>query len=309
MDERCDLIRSVRNDRFIYIRNYMPHLIYGQYIEYMFQTPTTRVWKELYDKGGLRPPQTFFWEPKPPEELYDLESDPDEVRNLASAPDHQRMRDELRSALRDHALKIRDAGFLGEAEMHRRAEGTTIYEMAHDEGRYPLSEVMGMAELASNLRPEALGELRKGLRHSDSAVRYWAALGFLMRGEKAFSEGRADLTAALEDSSPSVRVVVAEILGRFGDPGEVSASIAALKTHASPVDNGAYISMMALNAIANLGAKADSLKPYLRDMPLKDPKAPARANSYVERLVNDLAGPLAKPAPKRGALRKQKQPV
>ena len=46
MDERYDLVRSVRDQRYIYIRNYMPHKIYGQYIDYMFQTPTTRVWKK-----------------------------------------------------------------------------------------------------------------------------------------------------------------------------------------------------------------------------------------------------------------------
>jgi len=28
----------------------MPHKIYGQYIAYMFQTPTTQVWKRLYPK-------------------------------------------------------------------------------------------------------------------------------------------------------------------------------------------------------------------------------------------------------------------
>ena len=42
MDERYDMVRSVRDQRYVYIRNYMPHLIYGQHIDYMFQTPTTR---------------------------------------------------------------------------------------------------------------------------------------------------------------------------------------------------------------------------------------------------------------------------
>ncbi|HTM48557.1 MAG TPA: sulfatase, partial [Bryobacteraceae bacterium] len=80
MDERYDMVRSVRDGRYVYIRNYMPHKIYGQHIDYMFQTPTTSVWKKLYDEGKLQPPKTYFWETKPPEELYDLENDPDEVR-------------------------------------------------------------------------------------------------------------------------------------------------------------------------------------------------------------------------------------
>ena len=37
-----DYYRSVRNERYIYIRNYMPHLPQGQHVEYMFATPATR---------------------------------------------------------------------------------------------------------------------------------------------------------------------------------------------------------------------------------------------------------------------------
>ena len=59
MDERYDMVRVVRDKRYIYIRNYMPHKIYGQYIAYMFQTPTTQVWKDLYDQGELQPPNWF----------------------------------------------------------------------------------------------------------------------------------------------------------------------------------------------------------------------------------------------------------
>src|SRR5205807_2029380 len=35
MDERYDLVRSVTDGRYVYIRNYMPHKIYGQHIDYM----------------------------------------------------------------------------------------------------------------------------------------------------------------------------------------------------------------------------------------------------------------------------------
>ncbi len=41
MDERYDMLRTVRDKRYVYIRNYMPHKIYGQYLAYMFKTPTT----------------------------------------------------------------------------------------------------------------------------------------------------------------------------------------------------------------------------------------------------------------------------
>ena len=31
MDERCDNVRAIRDKRFLYIRNYMPHIGYNQY--------------------------------------------------------------------------------------------------------------------------------------------------------------------------------------------------------------------------------------------------------------------------------------
>ena len=60
MDERQDLVRTVRDRRYIYLRQYMPHLIYGQHLNYMFLMPTTQVWKESYDQGRLTAPQTFL---------------------------------------------------------------------------------------------------------------------------------------------------------------------------------------------------------------------------------------------------------
>ena len=45
MDERYDLVRCVTDGRFVYIRNFRPDKIYGQHLDYMWQTPTTRVWE------------------------------------------------------------------------------------------------------------------------------------------------------------------------------------------------------------------------------------------------------------------------
>ncbi|MGQ9573852.1 MAG: sulfatase-like hydrolase/transferase [Thermoguttaceae bacterium] len=302
MDERYDMVRSVRNQRYIYVRNYMPHLIYGQHVSYMFQTPTTQVWKRLYDAGKLAPPQTFFWEPKPAEELYDLQTDPDEVRNLVDSPGHQQVLKELRAALREHLLKTRDAGFLSEAEMHRRAAGTTIYEMARDPAKYPLEEILAMAELAASRQPEALARLVAGLEHPDSAVRYWAATGLLVRGAEAVGFAREPLRAALRDSSPSVQAIAAWALGQYGSQADLEAALGVLKQLAPPDKNGAYVAILAVNVIDALGPKAAPLHEFLRTMPVNDPKAVARANGYVARLRATILGEQEKqpvPKPKR----------
>ena len=47
MDERVDLVRAVMGKRYVYLRHYMPHRPCGQFIQFMFQTPTTSVWHQL----------------------------------------------------------------------------------------------------------------------------------------------------------------------------------------------------------------------------------------------------------------------
>jgi uncharacterized sulfatase len=287
MDERYDVVRSVTDGRYVYVRNYMPHLIYGQYLEYMFQTPTTRIWKELFDAGKLQPPQTSFWQTKPPEELYDLQTDRDEVRNLVDSEQHKDILQKLRSAQRAHALAVRDVGLLSEAEMHARSKGTTIYEMGHSPDS-PLERIIAMADAASLLKPEAVPQLREGLKDTDAGVRYWAVLGLLMRGDSGVNKARDQLRSALQDTSPSVRVTAARALGQHGNEQDLELALATLHSLLSPEKNGAYISMMALNAVDALGPKAASLLPTVKTMPVKDPATPARANSYVPRLVSDL---------------------
>jgi uncharacterized sulfatase len=287
MDERLDMVRSATDGRFVYVRNYMPHEIYGQHVSYMFETPTTRVWKALHDAGKLNPAQDAFWNTKPPEELYDLNADRDEVTNLATRPEQRETLARFRRVLRDHVAAIRDLGFLPEGEIHSRSQGSTPYEMGHDDRRYPFERIFRMADLASGLKPDAIASLKAGLRDNDSAVRYWAALGFLMRGRDV-RESRGALIAAMEDPSPQVRIVAAEALGRHGE-GDDSAK--ALQTLADAADwsrHDVFVVVDALNAIESLGERATPLRPLLQTLPTEGPSPNPRYSSYVPRLLTTL---------------------
>src|SRR3954471_1690079 len=137
----------------------MPHKIYGQHLDYMWQTPTTRVWERLYQEGKLNEAQRKFWEPKPAEELYDLRTDRDEVNNLAASPAHGRVLEELRKAHREHEAAVKDVGLLPEAEIHSRAGSASPYEMGHDAKKFPFDRVFAAADLASSLQPGVTGKL------------------------------------------------------------------------------------------------------------------------------------------------------
>ncbi len=285
MDERIDFVRSVRDRRYVYVRNYLPHRIPGQHVAYMFETPTTQVWKRLYDEGKLNPPQTFFWQPKPPEELYDLQRDPDEVNNLATSPAHRAILARMRKAQQEHTRAIRDLGFLPEDEIHMRAAGTTPYGMGHDRRRYPLKDLMAAAELASSGKADALSELRKLLRHPDSALRYWAATGILIRGRVAVESLRPELLSALQDDSPSVRVVVAEALGRHGRPEDVPMAMRGLLDLANAGRQRLYVGVAALNAIDELDAKAAGFREAIAALPPFDKTKWVRSGETADRLV------------------------
>ncbi|MFM2093762.1 MAG: hypothetical protein RIS70_886, partial [Planctomycetota bacterium] len=84
MDETYDLIRSVRDKRYKYLRNFAPQRGYAQNISYMNQMPTMKEMRRRNAEGKLSGPASlFFREAKPVEELFDTQTDPHELENLA----------------------------------------------------------------------------------------------------------------------------------------------------------------------------------------------------------------------------------
>jgi len=289
MDERYDCVRTVRDSRYIYIRNYMPHKIYGQHLAYMWETPTTRVWEKLYQEGKLNEVQSRFWKAKPYEELYDLSADPDEIENLATSPKHLKALQGLRAALRTHELKIRDIGLLPEAEIHSRGKGSSPYEAGHDPARFPAQRILDAAELASTPVPDAVSRLSKALKDNDSGVRYWAAMGAIIRGKMAVESMHDGLVAALADTAPSVRIAAAEALARFGSDDDANRSLEVLMGLSDAVKNGAYVAIQSLNAIGAVGPRAAHLKDRIRALPKSDPSAPERVRTeYISSLIGAL---------------------
>jgi uncharacterized sulfatase len=131
MDEAYDMMRTVRDARFRYIKNFFPGRPYAQHIEYMEEMPTMREWRRRYKDHmnavgpeygrALNPIQLLFMAPeKPPEELYDLDTDPYEVRNLAGSPEHQSVLARMRQALETWQKETGDLGLVPEAELRER---------------------------------------------------------------------------------------------------------------------------------------------------------------------------------------------
>lgn len=295
MDERYDCVRSVTDGRFVYVRNYMPHLSQAQHVAYQFETPTTRVWRKAFDEGKATPEQSIFWkEPKAPEELYDLQSDRDEVHNLAASPEHAETLAKMRAAQENLALTIRDVGLLPEGEMHQRAEGTTPYDMGHDDKLYPAARILKAAGTASSLKMDAMGELKAGFGDSDNAIRYWSTIGVLMRGKDGLAAAHDEMLKAASDSSTYVQVVANWSLAKYGSDADRAAALPKLVNLANWSQHDVFTTMSALNAIGDLGDKAKAIAEELKKLPSKGESPDGRFAGYTARLLADLTG--GKPA-------------
>lgn len=214
VDEVHDLARSVRDKRFLYIRNFMPHLGYNQ--------PTAwpdigEIRHEIYAHAKtefMTGPQRHFAGPtRPLEELYDCQADPQNLNNLAGSSAHRNVLERMRGQLGLRLGESRDLGFVPEAFAWQISNGSTPYELARSSANdYDQSRLI---KAASQVGQGSEREFLANLNHPDPGVRYWGAVGF-SAAESLSDNALTALTKALEDIIPNVRIESANALVRHG---------------------------------------------------------------------------------------------
>ena len=259
VDEAYEFSRCVRDKRYKYIRNYMPHLPYIQPSEYPDRAEIMKELRRVVAEGKLSSVQKMFWAlTRPVEELYDTLADPHEIHNLANSDRYRKILERLRKVHRKWMLQTHDTGLLPEAEMHIRAEGSTPYEIAQDSGKYPQKRILASADLVGKGQ-DNIPKLIRLLGDSDSAARYWAAVALSALGSEA-SPAIEGLTLLLKDSSPNVRFAAAGALCKLG-----------LCENALPVlakgleDRREEAVLYAAREIQGIGDKARPIVPQIKD--------------------------------------------
>jgi arylsulfatase A-like enzyme len=277
MDERNDLCRTVRDKKYRYIRNYLPHKIYAQYLEYLWKAPSMASWEAEFNAGRLNDVQKKFWQQKPSEELFDIEKDPHNVNNLAGDPNFTDVLLKLREVNHKWLIQSRDVGFIPEAMIHAISQTQAPFDFGKSD-QYPLERVIETAEMASCREKSKLNEIVKRLDDKNAVVRYWAVIGTIILKEDAVS-AKGKLNKMLEDTEIAVRIAACESLLNMGETERpVQVLTQALKSE------NAMARLQSLNVLELIGEKAGpsyaNIQAILKDNP-KDSDYDVRAAKRI----------------------------
>lgn len=269
VDEVSDMARSVRDKRYLYIRNYMPHLSYNQPTAWPDLSEIRHEFYRLAQRDKMTDAQWQFAGPtRRAEELYDCVEDPLNLHNLVGSREHAEVLLRMRAALKEHLATTADLGFMPEAQQWQRVEasGMTAWELGeralHKTGvgddvakTYNQDRAVAAASMV-RLRRET--DIVMHLEDPDPTVRYWAAVAMNARTSIS-KEGFAALTKALQDGDISVRCEAADALARHDHvDGALPVLIAALDSK-----NLAAV-LYAARAIELLGDKAAAAEPAMK---------------------------------------------
>lgn len=270
--ERYDIVRGVRNHRFLYLRNYTPHLPVLQFNAYSFEIPGYEAWLAEWERGDCNPAQAQWFEPKASEEFYEIAEDPDNVRNLAADRNYHMIIENFRDELHNHLPEIRDSAFYPEGMSGR------TFDAFQDNKTYPLPELIPLADAVSQQKVEHLPIFQQAMKSTNACLRYWGVIGCVVLGEGA-KEAKPDLVARLEDAEPIVQLQAARALARMG---ETTLAIPTIRQFTENAPNQ-ELSLQAALAIDECNLL--EVDPSLRES-LKRAKG-----SYTKRVVEKLLGP------------------
>ncbi len=225
VDEVRDLARSVRDGRYLYIRNYMPHLGYNQPTVWPDNGEIRHEFYRLVEQDTINDITDFtaaqwhFVAPtRPVEELYDCQADPQNLKNLADSKAHQKTLNRLRKAHREHITQTVDLGFLPESEAWELFRKKPGWELGQN-GKVKMGPIINAAAQVGTADEATLV---KNLASPNASVRYWAVIALAHRAHSVRYglrfEGKQALIKALADPSPAVRIETAGLLARTDDP-------------------------------------------------------------------------------------------
>ena len=261
VDEVIDVARSIRDRRYLYIRNYMPHLGYNQPTAWPDLGQIRHEFYRLADQGKMTDAQWQFAGPtRPVEELYDCENDPFNLTNLATSEDHAGILERFRENVRPV-----DRGFVPEplaAELFAESSPWSVFKDCANEGiGSDLCNSLSWGDRTAQLVGKAdAQQVYKTLRNSTVPSLYWAAVAASSLEELPPSLVEK-LKEKLTHESPSVRIATADALARHGHLHDALPVLIDLLAH-----ENLTVVLHAARTIELLGSTADNAAPAMRQL-------------------------------------------
>lgn len=228
IDERFDLVRSVRSNRFRYVRNLNSWRPALQHISYAERSVVRKEMRRLKADGTLHPESAqFLNDSRPNEELYDLENDPWELNNVVNEPKFAKHLAHLQQECDRWQLEVRDAHLIPESilDMEEREHGSRWDILnSNPRGGERTANLLTLAKLARQPAAADLQTLLKASRSSDAASRWWALTGLANLGDKS-NATQAAVSKLASDRSEAVQIAAAKCQHMLGQTEMAVASL------------------------------------------------------------------------------------
>jgi len=234
MDEKYDMVRTLRRGDWKYIRNYQAIYPDGLQNNYRYISLAWKQWRELSRGGKLNEAQNAFFKPKPVEQLFNISADPHEVNNLAGDPANAAKLEEMRSALTKRLKALPDLGFYPENFLVDQVLNNPIDFGQKNQAK--IAELIDIADCAITFDkdPEALA---RALNSPDIHKQYWGWNACCILGEKAKGHVELAKKQIANGSDPIVRLRAVEFLGLIGEADPVPVIRDILHSSESPALN------------------------------------------------------------------------
>ncbi len=242
MGEKYDMVRSVRQGKYKYVRAFQPFNYDALSNDYR---STMEIYEELrsqYDAGKLNRVQSQFFEPKQAEMLFDLSVDPYELNNLAGDKSLKKVVEDLRDEMSDWMEDCNDIGLLPEFYWNREAgAATSAYVKKHSDR---IDDYLEIADLQVEEYNEK--KIREAITSKDPIERYWGLIVCTTFGQEA--KGLLPLIKEISksDKEATNRVRAAEYLAINGYEKPQAVMCEALYSVSDPVEATLILNSMTL---------------------------------------------------------------
>ena len=188
MGERYDLMHGARHNRYLYIRNYYPERIYGQYQEYSWMSRAVRDWEKLYLEGELNDAQSAYWETKPYEELYNVVNDPHNINNLAPDPEYADILRVLSYQTSKWIAETQPIDVLPEPLMYSIDKKTVLYDSVKG-GNFPLMKIHEVAQMSARAAKPHFETLYAYTKDENPVIAFWGIKAMFQYEDELKSSG------------------------------------------------------------------------------------------------------------------------